>query len=161
MIRSRTAIAAFLPLFVGACHAYAPSSLAELSSGDRVRTLLTQAQFEAFDEYLFGGDRVLEGTVVEAAADGMLLEVPIVTVAEGIRVESYHQRLRIPAPGVADVEIRSLARGRTYALAGVLGATLGAIVWDQFRGSRRGETTPPPPPEEDIAVVIRIPFSVR
>ena len=161
MIPTRAAAALFIPLLAGACHAYRPASLTELSSGDRVRTLLTQSQFEEFDEHLFGGDRLIEGTVVEADANGLLLEVPVVAVAEGIRVRSYHQRLRIPAPGVADMEIRSLARGRTYALAGVLGAALGAIVWDQLSGSRRGDATPPPLPEEDIAVVIRIPFTVR
>ena len=161
MSRSRTAASLFLPLLLGGCHAYAPSSLTQLHPGDRVRTLLTQEQFEEFEEHLFGGDRLIEGTVVEADPAGMLLEVPVVTVTEGIRVESFSQRLRIPAPGMADVEIRSLARGRTYALAGAIGVVLGAIVWDQLRGSRRGDPTVPPVPEEDIAVVIRIPFTVR
>ena len=161
MIRSRTAASLFLPLLLGGCHAYAPSSLTQLHPGDRVRTLLTQEQFEEFDEHLFGGDRLIEGTVVEADPAGMLLEVPVVTVTEGIRVESFSQRLRIPAPGMADVEIRSLARGKTYTLVGAVGAVLGAIAWDQLRGSRRGDSTVPPVPEEDIAVVIRIPFTVR
>lgn len=145
-------------LLASACHTYSPVTLADVTAGDRVRTLLTQAQYEEFDEYLLGGDRIMEGTVVEANAGALLLEVPLVTVAEGIRVDSYSQRLRIPAQGLADVEIRSLSRGRTYALAGILGAAVGAIAWDQFRGSRRGEGRPPTPPEEDIAVVIRISF---
>jgi len=145
-------------LLASACHTYSPVTLADVTPGDRVRTLLTQAQYEEFDEYLLGGDRVMEGTVIEADAGALLLEVPLVTVAEGIRVDSYSQRLRIPAQGVADVEIRSLSRGRTYALAGILGVAVGAIAWDQFRGSRRGEARPPIPPEEDIAVVIRISF---
>lgn len=145
-------------LLAGACHTYSPTSLADVTAGDRVRTLLTQAQYEEFDEYLLGGDRTMEGTVIEANGGGLLLEVPLVTVAEGIRVDSYSQRLRIPAQGVADLEIRSLSRGRTYALAGILGVAVGAIAWDQFRGSRRDEARPPMPPEEDIAVVIRISF---
>jgi hypothetical protein len=161
MIRSRTAASLLSALLLGGCHAYAPSSLTQLHPGDRVRTLLTQEQFEEFDEHLFGGDRLIEGTVVEADPAGMLLEVPVVTVTEGIRVESFSQRLRIPAPGMADVEIRSLARGKTYTLVGAVGAVLGAIAWDQLRGSRRGDSTAPPVPEEDIAVVIRIPFTVR
>ena len=161
MSRIRAAAILFLsPLAVG-CHAYAPSSLTQLQPGDRVRTLVTQEQFDEFDEHLLGGDRLIEGTVVEADPAGVLLEVPVVTVTEGIRVESFSQRLRIPAPGVAEVEIRSLARGRTYSLAGAIGIVLGAIAWDQLRGSRRGDSTPPPVPEEDIAVVIRIPFTVR
>lgn len=145
-------------LLTGACHTYSPSTPADVTAGDRVRTLLTQPQFEELDEHLLGGDRLVEGTVVEADATSMLLEVPVVTVAEGIRVDSYNQRLRIPLQGIADVEIRSLSRGRTYALAGILTAAVGAIAWDQFRGSRRGDAIPPTPPEEDIAVVIRISF---
>ncbi len=153
------AVAALLAaLLAGACHTYSPVTLSDVTPGDRVRTLLTQAQYEEFDEYLLGGDRTMEGTVIEADAGALLLEVPLVTVAEGIRVDSYSQRLRIPAQGVADLEIRSLSRGRTYALAGILGVAVGAIAWDQFRGSRRGEARPPIPPEEDIAVVIRISF---
>ncbi len=157
--RLASAVAPLLAaLLASACHTYSPVTLADVTPGDRVRTLLTQAQYEEFDEYLLGGDRVMEGTVIEADAGALLLEVPLVTVAEGIRVDSYSQRLRIPAQGVADVEIRSLSRGRTYALAGILGVAVGAIAWDQFRGSRRGEARPPIPPEEDIAVVIRISF---
>lgn len=157
--RVTTAAAALCAtVLASACHTYSPVTLADVTPGDRVRTLLTQAQYEEFDEYLLGRDRVMEGTVVEADAGALLLEVPLVTVAEGIRVDSYSQRLRIPAQGLADVEIRSLSRGRTYALAGALVAAAAGIAWDQFRGSRRGEARPPTPPEEDIAVVIRISF---
>lgn len=156
--------AAVLPviLLAGACHVYRPASLAEIQGGERVRALLTQGQFEEFDEHLGGGDRLLEGTVVEAGPANLLLEVPVVTVAEGIRVRSYSQRLRIPVDGVADVEVRSLHEPRTFALAGVVGVALGALAWNQFfRGSRRGREVPPGPPEEDRVVVIQIPFSTR
>ena len=161
MTPSRTVAALVLSLSAAACHAYRPTSVPELHSGDRVRALLTQAQHEEFAEYLLGGDRLVEGTVVEAAPASLLLEVPLVTVAEGIRVDSYSQRLRIPAAGVADVELRSLDRGRTYSLAGVVAAALGGVVWYQFaRRSRRGSTVPPGPLEED-RIVIRIPFAPR
>lgn len=151
-----------LPVCAMACHAYRPSSLSELHRGDIVRALLTQGQYREFEEYLFGGGRRVEGTVVEAGPRGLLLEVPVVTVAEGIRVDSYRQRLRIPTRGVADIELRSLDRTRTYVLAGVIGTALGAIAWDQLAGRRRrGTEAPPGPPEEDRIVVIQIPFSGR
>lgn len=161
MTPARTLAAFLLSLSAAACHAYRPTSLPELHGGDRVRALLTQDQHEEFAEYLLGGGRLVEGTVVEADPAVLLLEVPVVTVAEGIRVDSYSQRLRIPAAGVADVELRSLDRGRTYSLAGVVGAVLGGMVWYEFaRRSRRGATVPPGPPEED-RVIIQIPFSAR
>lgn len=158
MIRTRTVAAVFLPLLAGACHHYAPSTLAELGPGDRVRTLLTREQLERFDEVLPTGERTLEGTVVEVDSGSVLLEVPLVTVAEGIRLDSYHQRLRIPAPGMADIELRSLARGKTYALVGMAGAAVGAIVWEQLRKGRRGGTNPPDPPAEDGVVLIQFGF---
>ena len=108
-------------------------TLADVTPGDRVRTLLTQAQYEEFDEYLFGGDRVMEGTVVEADAGALLLEVPLVTVAEGIRVDSYSQRLRIPAQGLADVEVRSLSRGRP-----TLSPAFSVLRWERSPGTSSG-----------------------
>ncbi len=158
MTRTLALAVAALSLLAGACHHYAPGSLAELSPGDRVRALLTQEQVRAFDEVLPAGERRLEGTVLEADGGSVLLEVPVLTVAEGIRLDSYHQRLRIQAPGLADVEVRALARGRTYALVGVAGVVVGAIVWNQLGGARRGSTNPPDPPNEDGAVVVRLGF---
>ncbi|MDE2784536.1 MAG: hypothetical protein OXK77_16395 [Gemmatimonadota bacterium] len=161
MTVSRALAALLLSLSAAACHAYRPTSIPDLQGGDRVRALLTQAQHEEFAEYLFGGDRLVQGTVIEADLAGVLLEVPVVTVAEGIRVDSYSQRFRIPAAGVADVELRSLDRGRTLSLAGVVAAALGGMVWYEFaRRSRRGTTVPPGPPEED-RIIIQIPFLAR
>ena len=155
----RILVTALLPLIAGGCHAYASSSLGAVSSGDRVRALLTQEQFGEFEEYLLGGDRRVEGTVVEADSSGMLLEVPVVTVERGIRLDSYHQRLRILAPGIADLEIQSLDRLRTYTLVGLGAAGVGAIVWDQvLANSRRGAEPAPGPLAEDIIIVLRIPF---
>lgn len=159
MHRSRFLFTVLLPLLASGCHTYASSNLGAVSGGDRVRALLTQEQFVEFEEYLPGAGRRLEGTVLEADSSGMLLEVPVVTVERGIRLDSYHQRLRIPAPGIADLELQSLDRLRTYSLVGLAAAGVGAIVWDQaLRGARRGGERPPGPPEEDILIVLRIPF---
>lgn len=129
-----------------ACHAYAPSELGQVNAGDQVRALLTPDQAGRFAETLPAGGRLVEGVVVEAGAGEMLLEVPVVTRLEGIRVESYNQRLRIPQAGIADLELRSLARGRTYALAGVAAAVLGWVVWDQFLADSDRNPIPPLPP---------------
>ena len=150
----------FLCLLAAGCHTYRPGTVSDLSTGDRVRTLLTAEQHEELQEHLLGGDRLVEGTVVDATSAELLLEVPVLTVAEGIRVESYSQRLRIPLGGVADVEMRLLDWKRSSALAGVIGAAAGAIIWDQVRRrSRRGTTTPTGPLEGPI--VIQIPFISR
>ncbi len=157
---SRPAVFLSLLAFAAGCHSYRPASLAQLHGGERVRTLLTPELHEELDEHLLGGDRLVEGTVVDASADGMLLEVPVVTVAEGIQIESYSQRLRIPADGVADIELRSLDRARSYSLGGVVVAALGGIAWNIIQSGRQGKGDPPPPPVEDRVVIISIPFSI-
>lgn len=154
------ALVLVIPLIAAACHTYRPGTLSDLGAGDRVRTLLTPDQHEEFQEYLLGGDRLVEGTVVGATSAELLLEVPVLTVAEGIRVESYSQRLRIPVNGVADLEMRLLDWRRSSALAAVIGAAAGVIIWDQVsRRSRRGTTVPTGPLEDRI--VIQIPFTTR
>lgn len=130
----------------GACHAYAPSELGRVNAGDHVRTLLTQEQFGRFSENLPSGERLIEGVVVEADPGALLLDVPVVTRVEGIRVASYSQRLRIPEAGIADLELRSLSRGRTYGLAGAAAVLLGWIVWDQFLDDSGRRPDPGPPP---------------
>ena len=162
-MRPRTCLALLLAAATlasaAACHAYRPGTLADLAAGDEVRTLLTPEEYDEVREHLVVGDRTVEGTVVEADAAGLLLEVPVLTVAQGIRVESYSQRLRIPASGLADIEIRSLDRTRTYALAGGVGALLGGIVWNQLRDrARQPGPQPVDPPNEDRIVLIRISF---
>lgn len=160
MMSARRTPLLVIPLLAAACHTYRPGTLPDLNAGDRVRTLLTPDQHEELQEYLLGGDRLVEGTVLEATPAELLLEVPILTVAEGIRVESYSQRLRIPVDGVADLEMRLLDWRRSSVLAAVIGAAAGAIVWDQVRRrSRRGTTTPTGPLEDRI--VVQIPFTAR
>lgn len=149
--RLRFVLALAVPAWAGACHAYAPSELGQVNAGDRVRTLLTREQFDRISEGLPAGERRIEGVVVEADPEALLLEVPVATRVEGIRVASYSQRLRIPEAGIADLELRSLARGRTYGLAAVAAVVVGWIVWDQFLDDSGRSPGPRPPPIIEFA----------
>ena len=82
------------------------------------------------------------------------------TVAEGIRLQSYSQRIRVPVAGIAEVELRTLDRGRTWGLLGAVGAVGGGILWYELgRRSRRSGPTPPTPPEEGPPrLVFRVPL---
>lgn len=142
------------------CYAYRPATLSDIRSGDQVDVLLTPAQHEELEASLLGSDRSLIGEVLEVGRDGLLMEVPLVTLESGIRVESLSQRLRIPTEGVADLEIRSLDKTRTYSLIGVATAGVGFLLWEQFGDERTGGTRPPSPPLENRITILRIPFSL-
>ncbi len=158
MSRSRFAALALVPLFAS-CQTYTHATLGDVGGGDAVRVLLTPAQAEELDDVLPPGDRVVEGEVVEAGSDGLLLEVPVYTGVEGIEVASLHQRIRIPESGLADLEMRSLDRGRTYAVVGVVAGVVGYFLWDQLRSrGRRGGEPPPGPPAESPGIGISLPI---
>ncbi len=156
----RLLLATTLVLATIACHSYRPAALASLNSGDQVRARLTPEQHEELRDLLLGGDRLVEGTVLETAADSVLMEVPVVTVAEGIRMRSYSQRIRVAVAGITEVELRAVDRGRTWGMAAAVGAVGGGLLWYEFgRRSRRDSATPPPPPEEGPPrLVFRIPL---
>ncbi len=156
---TRVAVALFATQLTAACHAYRPAAFGELDPGDDVRALLTPEQFLELSETLAGPDRRVEGTVVESDSTSLLLEAPLVTVVQGIRVRSHRQRFRLPATGVADVELRELASGRTAALAGAAGAVIAAILWRQLGDARVGDGPGPPQPQEAVPAGVRIPFA--
>lgn len=157
MTRIRVAVA-LLPLLCGACHAYAPASPSAVGPGDQVRALLTAEQLDRFRGVLPTDARSVEGTVLEATPGELLLEVPLLVQAEGLRVESLRQRLRIPETGLADLEFRTLAQGRTWALAGAAAALVGYVTWDQwFSDAKRDSQVPPGPVNEFWRVVVPVP----
>jgi len=150
-----------LPGVLGGCYTYTASSLGELAIGDEVRARLTAAQFDDLEEHIPGRDRILDGEVVESGPQGLLLEVPVSTSVEGIRIRSLNQRIEIPADGLADVELRTLDRGRTYGVSAAGAALVGFVIWDQLLSdTRRGGTDVIPPPDEDRRTIFRLPIIV-
>ncbi len=143
----------------GACHQYRPATLRELHTGDDVRVLLTPGQAQELSETVVVADRRVEGTVIEPLADGVLLEAPSASFAEGIRIRSYRQRLRLPASAVVDAERRELDRRRTFALAGAVGAVVAAILWSQLGDSRLGDQVGLPPIQEFRSWGVHVPLS--
>ena len=141
------------------CYSYTPGALGDVSNGDQVRALLTATQFDELEEHLVGGDREIEGEVIEATPQSILLEVPVVSTVQGIRVQSLNQRFNIPAAGVADLQIREINKPRTYGAIGIAALVLGVVVYDQFF-AQTGQTPddPTPPPPEDRVWRIRIPW---
>ena len=145
----------------GGCYSYSATSIGDLAPGDEIRARLSPEEFDKVREHLPGGDRVLEGNLVEVTGQSVMLEVPVSQMMQGMRVGSLNQRLDVPLSGITEVELRTLDRPRTYGIAAVAGVVLGYVVWDQLiSDTRRGEPHEPPPPPEDRRTVIKIPLIV-
>jgi hypothetical protein len=116
-----------LPL-LAACYRYTPVKLAELKEGEGVRMRLTASYAEQIKPLLGLQDaRVLAGTLIRSLPDTLIVEVPTVVRAEiGTSTETLRQRISIPRSELADLESRTLDRGRTGTIVAV--ATVGITV---------------------------------
>ena len=114
---SRWFLVVTLPWYA-ACYSYVPVELSALPQGAAVRARITSEQAERVGPLVGREQRVLEGLVVTAAADSVLLEVPTASrIGSGGSVQVMHQRVAIARGGITEVELKRLNRGRTALLA--------------------------------------------
>jgi hypothetical protein len=124
----------------------------------RVRARLSTEELARLGSVLPTDGRLIEGEVLERSEGEMLLLVPITTDVVGARVQTLHQRLRVPDQGVIEVEARRLDRFKTGI---VLGASIAAAAGiataalaGGFRSDRPGDGGNP------ADLVIPIGFSI-
>jgi hypothetical protein len=117
--------------FCTACYTYAQVELSQVTPGTMVRARIAADQMERVEPLVGRSTRVLDGVLVDAGADTLLIEVPAATrTTTGGGIQVLNQRLSIPRTGVTEVELKRLSRGRTYGLAAVGAAALGYIIID-------------------------------
>ncbi|MGH7709853.1 MAG: hypothetical protein ACREOG_01135, partial [Gemmatimonadaceae bacterium] len=82
--------------------------------------------------------------VISDVRDTVIVEVPAVTQAEigSSAVQTLHQRVSLPKSDVLEWEIRTLNRGRTYALVGGAIAIAAAILIGALQGEPGSEGPP-------------------
>lgn len=110
--------------FLAACYTYAPVDPAGISPGMGVRARVSAAAGERIAPLLGSTQaRLLDGTVVEASSDTMILEVPTVVRAEiGPSVQTLRQRVSLGRADVLEMESRKLDSFRTRVLVGGVAA---------------------------------------
>lgn len=141
------------------CFAYNATELGDIRPGDDVRVRLSAAQFDELEEHLPGQDRVVEGDVVEAGSESILLEVPVSTTSDGMRMRSLSQRFEIPASGIVEVEHRTLDRRRTWFVGSLAALVTGIVIYDQLNSDAgTGIKDGGPPPQESRGFLFRIPL---
>ena len=96
----------------------------------------------------FAPGLTMDGTLVRADGDQVILRVSVVDQTVGIMTRSLGQDLTIPAGRIARLEQRELDRRRTWLTAGVGAAAVAAMLTSFGEGVPNPEL---PPVEEDPA----------
>ena len=150
----------FAFLFSG-CFQYTATDVGSVSPGEDVRIRITAAQFDEMEEHIPGHDRVLEGEVIEAHGDSLLVEVPVTVTSDGLRVNSLKQRFSLPATGIVEVEGRTLDKRRTYTVSAAVALVAGIFLYQQLNDdAATGPGTPNPPPPEDRITIFSLPLRI-
>lgn len=119
-----------LPLLAcGGCYTYAPIESAAARPGMIVRARISANASERLAPVLGTDSRLLTGTVIEANAESMLVEVPIPAQAGlGSTSQTLHQRVSVARGDLVELEGRKLNRTRTALIVGAAAVvTAGAI----------------------------------
>jgi hypothetical protein len=113
---SRWPVLFMLPL-CAACYSYVPVEVSAVPQGAAVRARITGEQAEHVAQLVGREQRVLEGVLVSAAADSLLLEVPAASrIGSGGTIQVLHQRVALARGGITEVELKRFNRGRTTLL---------------------------------------------
>jgi hypothetical protein len=116
---------------VGGCYHYTPIQLEEVRPTQEVRARVSLEQAERLEEILPPGrdPRILEGRVVGLQSQALLLDVAVASAVQGVRVESFRQRVDLPLSQLLEVERKELDRWRTGLLLAGAAVVLGSILF--------------------------------
>lgn len=144
-IRGYACLAA-VQLLCSGCFGYVTAERGTVPPGQRVRVHLTQEGLDDLVEFAPG--LTMDGTLVRADSDQIVLRVSVVDQTVGIMTRSLGQDLTIPASRIARLEQRELDRRRTWLTVGVGAAVVAAILTSFGEGVPNPEL---PPVDEDPA----------
>lgn len=137
---------AAVQLLSSGCFGYVAAELETVPPGQRVRVHLTQDGLDDLVEFAPG--LAMDGTLVRADGERLILRVSVTDQTVGIMTRSLGQDVTIPASRIGRLERRELDRRRTWLTAGI-GAAVAVAMFTSF-----GEGVPNPdlpPVEEDPA----------
>ena len=142
----RHAWLAAIQLLCPGCFAYVATELDTVPPGEDVRVHLSQEGLGDLAEFAPG--LRMDGTLLRADGDELILRVRVTDQTVGIMTRSLGQDLTIPASRIARVERRELDRRRTWLTAGIGAAGVAMLLTSFGEGVANPEL---PPVEEDPA----------
>ena len=117
-MRFRSVLALTGMFAAGGCYHYLPSSPQEVATGQAVRLRLTADEAAKYTDLRLGDPRLLEGTVVDRSASGVMLDATVGVNNPETGSRALTQRVNVPLSGVLDVELKQLDRTKTGFLVG-------------------------------------------
>lgn len=109
---------------LGGCYSYQRVPLTEIPPGADVRARVSADHADSLRSQIGQSRRVLEGVVVSASADQLLVSVPAMTSAES--AIPLRQNVAVPRSAIFEVELRRLDKVKTGAV--VAAAAAGAAI---------------------------------
>jgi hypothetical protein len=100
-------------------------------------------------------DRLLEGEVLEASTDRLLLAVPMTTASAGLAPRQFHQRVEISRAGMLELEQRKFSPLKTGLVIGAGGILAGAAIAAAFAAINDDEGNEKPGPERIVVPLFR------
>lgn len=159
----RFAWVAAVHLLCSGCFAYVATELDTVPPGEDVRVHLTQEGLGDLAEFSPGVR--MDGTLLRADGDQLVLRVPIADQTVGIMTRTLGQDVTIPSDLIARLERRQFDRTRTWLTAGVGVAGVVSLLMSFGEGIPNPDL---PPVEEDPAgftaaraLISRFSISVR
>ena len=148
MVRFAVIAFAALTAWTTGCYTYTPIELAAVAPGADVRARVRATTAEQLGPSLGMSDaRLLSGSVVDLAPDGLTLKVESVRAGTvGAPPEGLFQQILISRADLLELESRRLDEGRTRlaVVAGVAGAAVLAATMLHGRSSGESAVTEPP-----------------
>jgi len=155
---SRSLVLLPLGLLVAAstgCYTFRPAEVSDVVPGQDIRMRVTGAFADSLGSMLQREDaRVVEGTVVSDGPRSLMLDVTVSNELEGMRLESFSQRVEVPDAAFVEVEIKELSKPRTFGALAAVAGVAAAVVISQFSGESGGAQQPGPgrPVESTISI---------
>lgn len=143
------------------CYTFAPARVEDARPDQSVRVRLAPVEAARLADFADPTTRTVQGRMVEATADSVLLLVPSHSEVRGTRVETLFQRVQVGRAGVLELELKSLDRPRTYLVSGLVFVGITAFVVNRLAGGGGSEVVPPGGgPADAVIPALRIPIGL-
>ena len=133
------AIALAMAVSVSGCYSYIPTEAAAVPPGQRVRVFVTPAALARLGDFPVQEGPVLDGTLVRAEPQNLVLRLPVARRQTGFNMEVLGQDVFIPSDQVLQIERREVNRPLTALLTVAGTAAMAGLVIMIMTGARQGE----------------------